>query len=152
VNVVDSSGWLEYFAGGRNADFFADPIEATEQLLVPTISLYEVCKRVLQQRDEGDALQAAALMQQGSVVEVTSSFALGAARLSVAQRGSATADGRQPDAGHRPSQSGTAASGTADIRGRSQNLPARPPLPLLNQKVDPEYPGWCPPGYYTTIM
>ena len=65
MNVVDSSGWLEYLADGPNADFFANAILATGDLLVPTLSLYEVFKRVLQQRGEDDALQAVALMQQG---------------------------------------------------------------------------------------
>ena len=51
--VVDSSGWLEYFADGPSAEFFAPPIEATGDLLVPTLSLYEVFKRVLQQRVTG---------------------------------------------------------------------------------------------------
>jgi len=82
VNVVDSSGWLEYFAGGPNADFFAPAVEAVDALVVPTVSLYEVFKRVLQQRGEGDALQAVALMQQGSVVELTAPIALDAARTS----------------------------------------------------------------------
>lgn len=81
-NVVDSSAWLEYFADGPNADFFAPAIENTRQLLVPAISLYEVFKRVLQQRGEGDALQAVALMQQGRVVDVDGTLALSAARLS----------------------------------------------------------------------
>ena len=67
MNVVDSSGWLEYFADGPNAAYFAPAIEATRELLVPTLSLYEVFKRVLQQRGEGQALQAVALMQQGQV-------------------------------------------------------------------------------------
>lgn len=83
MNVVDSSGWLEYLAAGPNADFFASAIEETSKLLVPTISLYEVFKRVLQQRDEGDALQAVALMQQGRVVDLAAPLSLGAARLSV---------------------------------------------------------------------
>ena len=69
MNVVDSSGWLEYLADGPNADFFAKPITATADLVVPTVSLYEVFKRVVQQRSEDDALQAVALMQQGTVVE-----------------------------------------------------------------------------------
>ena len=86
MNVVDSSGWLEYLAAGPNADFFAGAIEATAELLVPTISLYEVFKRVLQQRDEGDALQAVALMQQGRVVDLTSPLSLSAARLGVRHR------------------------------------------------------------------
>jgi predicted nucleic acid-binding protein len=83
MNVVDSSGWLEYFAGGGNAGFFAKPIEATGELVVPALSLYEVFKRVLQQRGEGDALQAVALMQQGRVIDLTPTMAIAAARMSV---------------------------------------------------------------------
>lgn len=83
MNVVDSSGWLEYFADGANADFFAPAIEATDELLVPSLSLFEVFKRVLQQRTEADALRAIALMRQGRVVELSDTLALGAARLSV---------------------------------------------------------------------
>ena len=86
MNVVDSSGWLEYFADGPNADFFAAPIEANAELLVPTVSLYEVFKRVLQQRGENAALQAIALMQQGTVIELTSTLALQAARISLGER------------------------------------------------------------------
>lgn len=82
MNVVDSSGWLEYFADAPNAAFFAPAIEKPADLLVPTISLYEVFKRVLQQRDEGQALRAAALMQQATVVELTAEIALSAAKLS----------------------------------------------------------------------
>ena len=83
MNVVDSSGWLEYLADGSNADFFANSILATADLLVPTLSLYEVFKRVLQQRGEDDALQAVALMQQGMIVELSVSLALSAARISL---------------------------------------------------------------------
>ena len=67
MNLVDSSGWLEYFADDVNASFFAAAIEDPEHLIVPTISLYEVFKRVLQQRGEGPALQAVALMEQGQI-------------------------------------------------------------------------------------
>jgi predicted nucleic acid-binding protein len=83
VNVVDSSGWLEYFAAGPNADFFAPTLEAVDDLVVPTVSIYEVFKRVLQQRGEGDALQAVALMQQGDVADLSATLALDAARMSV---------------------------------------------------------------------
>ena len=86
MNVVDSSGWLEYFADGPNADFFAPAIEDVSSLIVPTISLYEVFKRVLQQRGEGEALQAIAVMMEGRVVELTAEIALEAARLSVERR------------------------------------------------------------------
>jgi toxin FitB len=83
VNVVDSSGWLEYFAAGPNADFFAAAVEATDELIVPTVSVCEVFKRVSQQRGEGDALQAVALMQQGDVVDLSIHLALEAARTSM---------------------------------------------------------------------
>jgi len=82
MNVVDSSAWLEYFADGANADYFAGSIESVEQLIVPTISLFEVFKRVLVLRGEADALQVAALMRQGQVVDLTPSIALNAAKLS----------------------------------------------------------------------
>jgi predicted nucleic acid-binding protein len=82
MNVVDSCGWLEYFSDGVNADFFAPAIESTEDLLVPTLTLFEVFKRILQQRTEAEALRAIALMRQGQVIELSDSLALGAARLS----------------------------------------------------------------------
>ena len=83
MKVVDSSAWLEYFANGPNATFFSRPIEQLEELLVPSLTIYEVFKRVLQQRDEGAALQAAAVMQQGAVVDLDARLALSAARISL---------------------------------------------------------------------
>lgn len=85
-NVVDSSGWLEFFADGKNAEAFAEPIQNLEQLVVPTISILEVFKRVLQQRDETAALQAAAIMRQGSVVGLSADLAIGAAALGHRER------------------------------------------------------------------
>lgn len=79
MNVVDSSGWLEYFADSSNAGFFADAIEDTEHLIVPTISLFEVFKRILQQRGENDALQAIALMMKGMIVELDAGLSIEAA-------------------------------------------------------------------------
>lgn len=86
MNIVDSSGWLEYFADGPHADFFAPAIEQVSELLVPSLSLYEVFKRVLQQRGEGDALQAVAVMIQGKVVDLDLDLALSAAKISVARK------------------------------------------------------------------
>lgn len=86
MNVVDSSAWLEYFADGPNASFFAEPVEDIDALVVPTLSLFEVFKRVLQQRDESTALEVAAVMQQGTIVELEATIALNAARLSVELR------------------------------------------------------------------
>ncbi|UJS25498.1 type II toxin-antitoxin system VapC family toxin [Thiothrix winogradskyi] len=82
MKVVDSCGWLEYFADGANADKFAAAIEDTQQLIVPVISIFEVFKRVLQQRGEDAALQAVAIMSQGQVIDLDMSLALMAAKLS----------------------------------------------------------------------
>jgi len=82
MNVMDSSGWLEYFADGSNAPFFAPTIENLDELLVPTISLYEVFKRVLQQKGEDKALEAVAVMMQGKVVDLNTPIAISAAKIS----------------------------------------------------------------------
>ena len=81
MKLVDSCGWLEYLADGPNADFFAGALENQGNLLVPTICITEVFKRILQQRGEDAALHAAALMQQGNVVDLNSALAIEAARL-----------------------------------------------------------------------
>jgi predicted nucleic acid-binding protein len=86
VNVIDSSAWLEYFADGPNAGYFASAIQNTRELVVPTITLLEVFKRVYQQRGEGPALQAVALMQQGQVIDLDGPLALLAAKLSADEK------------------------------------------------------------------
>lgn len=83
MNIIDSSGWLEYFADGPNASFFSRPLQKTVDLIVPTITIYEVFKVVLRQRNESDALQSIALMQQGSIVDLTSSISILAAKVSI---------------------------------------------------------------------
>ena len=83
MNVVDSSGWLEYLADGPNASFFASPIEDPGSLVVPSISLYEVFKKILLLRGESAALRVAALMTRGQVTELSAGMALDAAKLSV---------------------------------------------------------------------
>ncbi|MCP4363572.1 MAG: type II toxin-antitoxin system VapC family toxin [Chloroflexi bacterium] len=82
MNVMDSSGWLEYFADGSNAEFFAPAIENLDEILVPTISLYEVFKRVLQQKGKDNALEAIAVMMQGQVVVLDTVIAISAAKIS----------------------------------------------------------------------
>lgn len=86
MNVVDSSAWLEYLADGPNAGFFAAAVEATDELVVPSICLLEVFKRVCQQRGEGAALQVVALMQQGRVVDLDSALALIAGRIGIDEK------------------------------------------------------------------
>jgi len=82
LNLVDSSGWLEYFTDGKNAKFFVQVIENTEELMVSTINLFEVYKKILLEKNEDAALQAIGLMQQAKVAEITSSIAIMAAKLS----------------------------------------------------------------------
>ncbi|MBN1451551.1 MAG: type II toxin-antitoxin system VapC family toxin [Anaerolineales bacterium] len=82
MNIVDSSGWLEYFAEGSNADFFAPAIEDTKNLLVPVICVYEVFKKILQQSGISDAQIHISDMKQGKVIEIDESLALSAAKLS----------------------------------------------------------------------
>jgi predicted nucleic acid-binding protein len=82
-NVVDSSGWLEYFADGPNADFFEEAIEEEASLVIPSISIYEVFKRLLTELDGEEAgLLVVAAMQRGEVVDLDAELALDAARIS----------------------------------------------------------------------
>ena len=82
MNVVDSSGWLEYFSDGENASFFAPAIEDTAHLIVPVICIYEVFKRLLILRDEHVALVHIGDMHQGQIADLTAPIALQAAKLS----------------------------------------------------------------------
>lgn len=86
MNLVDSSAWLEYFAGGPNAAFFAPAIENGRELVVPTIVILEVYKRVLQQRNARAALEAVAIVQQGRIVDLTANLAIAAARISHSEK------------------------------------------------------------------
>jgi len=83
MNLVDSSGWLEFFADGPNASFFFTPLKNVDELIVPTISIYEVFKTVLRQRDESAGLQAVALMKQGKIIDLTTDISMKAAKLSL---------------------------------------------------------------------
>jgi len=82
MNVVDSSGWLEYLAGGQNAEIFAPVIQATDSLVVPTVCMYEVFKRVFALRGEEAALQAIGIMSLGIIADLTRQIAVNAARIS----------------------------------------------------------------------
>ena len=83
MNIVDSSGWLEYFSGGSNAEYFLSPLEDPSSLIVPTITIYEVFKVVLRESGENEALQSIAAMQKGSVVDLTASIAMNASKISL---------------------------------------------------------------------
>ena len=80
ASIVDSSGWLEYFANSDRASWLAPALEDPENLLVPVISVYEVFKKVLRARGEDAALQVAGMMQSGRMIALDCSLALEAAR------------------------------------------------------------------------
>jgi predicted nucleic acid-binding protein len=83
MNVVDSSGWLEYFKGENNAGFFALAIVDIDRLIVPTICIYEVSRRMMMQRGEQEALHAIGVMCLGNLVELNRQIAMDAAKLSL---------------------------------------------------------------------
>ncbi len=86
LNVVDSCAWLEYFADGANADVFGPAIEATDRLIVPSITVLEVYKVVLRQRGEDAAIQAVAAMRNGELIDLDFELSLSAARLAIQEK------------------------------------------------------------------
>jgi predicted nucleic acid-binding protein len=80
--VVDSSGWIEVFTNGPLTDRFLAVLETEASLVVPAISILEVFKWVLREHSEAQAIQAAAVMQRGMVVDLDSRLAIAAAQLS----------------------------------------------------------------------
>jgi len=86
MNVIDSSAWLEYFADGPNAAEFAGVIAQVGELLVPSITLFEVFKRIRGQRDAEEALRAVAQMKRGRVIDLDGDLAIMAADLSAEMR------------------------------------------------------------------
>lgn len=80
-NIVDSSGWLEYFADTKNANFFARPIENTKYLIIPSVSILEVFKHVMRQRSEKEAFECVECMLQGTIVNLDMELSLNAAKL-----------------------------------------------------------------------
>lgn len=91
MNIVDSSGWLAFFADEPNAKHFLLPLKDTASLVVPAVTIYEVFKVVLRESSENEALQAAVAMQKGTVVDLTAKLAINASKLSL-QHGLPVAD------------------------------------------------------------
>jgi len=83
MNIVDSSGWLAYFAYELNAKHFITPLKDTASLVIPSVTIYEVFKVVLRETSENEALQAAAAMQKGRVVDLTTMVVIAASKLSL---------------------------------------------------------------------
>ena len=86
MNVIDSSGWLEYFADGPNADYFKSAIKDEEHLIIPTICLYKVFRITLSRAGEDEALRVASFMSFGRIVNLDREIALAAAHLSIRQK------------------------------------------------------------------
>ena len=83
MNIVDSSGWLAYFADEPNAKHFLTPLSDSASLVVPTVTIYEVYKVILRECSENEALQAVVTMQRGTVVDLSAPLAIAASKLSL---------------------------------------------------------------------
>jgi toxin FitB len=83
MNIVDSSGWLAFFADEPNANHFLAPLSDSDLLIVPTITIYEVFKVILRESSDNEALQAVIAMQKGKVVDLSAPLAIAASRLSL---------------------------------------------------------------------
>ena len=83
MNIVDSSGWLAYFADEPNAKHFQTPLSDSASLVVPTVTIYEVFKVILRESSENEALQAVVAMQKGTVVDLSPPLAIAASKLNL---------------------------------------------------------------------
>jgi len=83
MNIIDSSGWLEYFSDGPNAIHYLPPLNDTSTLIVPVITIYEVFKVVFRESAENEALQAVAAMQKGKIIDLKANIAMDASKLSL---------------------------------------------------------------------
>ena len=82
MNIIDSTFWLEYFADTEAGNIVSEIVENTNELIVPAITIYEVFKKLLLERNEDDALLAIAHMCQGKVIELNTELSLAAAKIS----------------------------------------------------------------------
>ncbi|MDB5891132.1 MAG: hypothetical protein JWP47_1963 [Polaromonas sp.] len=86
MNVVDSSGWIEFFQAGVNGPLFKPVIEQRDQLLVPTIALFEVHK-VLSRKLPADLVERCLdVMRLGKVLDLTDRRAVAASKVSSQHR------------------------------------------------------------------
>ena len=83
MNIIDSSGWLEYFSDGPNAKHYLTPLNEPSSLIVPVITIYEVFKVVLRESAENEALQAVAAMRKGKIINLNAKLAMDASKLSL---------------------------------------------------------------------
>ncbi len=83
MNVVDSSGWIEFFAKSANGHYFRPIIQDTQNLVVPTICMYEVFKRMVTKFSDDDALKAVGIMSLGQIIDIDQAIAISAAQISL---------------------------------------------------------------------
>ncbi len=83
MNVVDTSGWLEYFEGGANSELFAAPIKKVDKLIVPVICVYEISKVILRESSEDHLMLALAAIHKGRIINLSPSLATAAAKASL---------------------------------------------------------------------
>jgi toxin FitB len=79
MNVVDSSGWIEFFTAGASGLLFKPVIEQRDQLLVPAINIYEVYKILSRKLPAGAVQSCLDVMRQGRVLDLTDKRAVAAA-------------------------------------------------------------------------
>ena len=84
--LIDSSGWLEFFMDGPLAGAYAQHLKRPDDVLTPTIVLYEVYKVIKRQRSEEEALTVVAQMGKTHVVALSETIALTAADASLTYR------------------------------------------------------------------
>ena len=86
MNVVDSSGWIEYFIDTANADNFAPAIEKTALLIVPTLSFFEVHRYLSRNADDERRDECLDVMRRGTVIELTTARAIAASDMAQKHR------------------------------------------------------------------
>lgn len=86
MNIVDSSGWLEYFGGTKNAKFFRQAVRNAKKLIVPTIVIFEVFKKILTETDRKTAIDRVGNMKQGKIVDIDLEISLLAVTISINQK------------------------------------------------------------------
>ena len=86
MNVVDSSGWIEFFLAGPSGPLFKPVIEQRDKLLVPVIALYEVHK-ILSRKMPADVVATCLnVMRLGRVLDLTDRRAIAAADIALRHR------------------------------------------------------------------
>lgn len=79
MNLIDSSAWIAYFTGEKNAKYFRKAINDRENLIVPSIVIYEVFKKILQEKGKDTAIKYAGHLCEGKIIGLDSVTALTAA-------------------------------------------------------------------------